>query len=116
MPTGRAVLASALAATALGPVVARAQSGRWYVRAHDRGGKAVPGPRRKQDQSAEPDPLAWPHPALAAGRGARHFRPADPAGRQRRLRFSAALWGHVLDALPRGAAGTVADVGAADHS
>jgi FtsP/CotA-like multicopper oxidase with cupredoxin domain len=40
---------------------------------------------------------------------------ADPARRQRRLRFPAALWRHVLDALPSGTAGAVADAGAADH-
>ena len=41
--------------------------------------------------------------------------PADPAGRQRRLRLPAALRRHVLDAFPSGAAGAAPDGGAADH-
>ena len=58
------------------------------IRHHDRCRQAVSRPCRKQNRRAEPDPLARSDAALAAGRRARHFRPADPTGRHCRLRLS----------------------------
>src|SRR6516162_1295944 len=52
--------------------------------------------------------IRQPDGALAAGRSARHFRPADPARRRRRLQLSAALRRHLLDAFAPGAAGAAA--------
>src|SRR5262249_6023109 len=54
-------------------------------------------------------------PAVTPRRRARHSSAADPARRQRRLRFPSALWRHVLDALPSRTAGAIADAGAAHH-
>src|SRR5437867_178494 len=68
-------------------------------RGYHRGRKAVPRPRRKPHRSAEPDPLARPHPALAAQDGVPGISgPPIPAGGSADydfpLRFGGAFWMH----------------------
>jgi hypothetical protein len=99
----------------------QARVGLWHPPAkrrlwpHDRSRPALSRSRRKRHWRTEPDPLAWPHAALAPGRRARDFRPGDPCGRQRGLRFPPAVRRHVLDALASGTAGAGADDGAAHY-